>query len=426
MSSSETGDGVRVGIVADDLTGAADTAVQFTLAGWPTRLVLNRGDEPDDLRGATAVSSDARALGDDARVATAEAVASLRQRGAQRLYLKVDSTMRGSVDAQVAGVLDASAADSIALVCPAYPSMGRLVTNGLVSANGELLQHGPAGRDPITPVTTSVITELLPDAVFLPPTGYSTAPELLEAAIATGAGAICLDAQRDEDLDVMAEAVSLSGQRLVAVGSAGLARALARRWRSSESRETPVADVRRAGAVAVMVSSLHDVAANQVVHLVQQRGLSIVHLTPSASDLVDPTATSGWHARLNAATQLVEDAATEVVVISAPPRQPGGADASRIATALAEVVAHLHNRAPLRGIVAVGGDGVAALARCWSSASMTLHGAVTEGVPYGVLDGGNADALPIVTKAGGFGDSDTLVACVTHLLRPVALREDRP
>jgi uncharacterized protein YgbK (DUF1537 family) len=34
---------IRVGIIADDLTGAADTAVQFVRAGWETELQLRPG-----------------------------------------------------------------------------------------------------------------------------------------------------------------------------------------------------------------------------------------------------------------------------------------------------------------------------------------------------------------------------------------------
>lgn len=427
MTSAAADHGVRVGIVADDLTGAADTAVQFTLAGWPTRLVLDRSDEPEDVRGAAAVSSDARALGEDAQQVTADIVTALRQRGAQRLYLKVDSTMRGSVTDQVAGALDAWTPGSIAMVCPAYPSMGRLVSKGVATANGDLLQDGPAGRDPVTPVTTSVLTELLPGSAHLPATAYSTGPELLEAAVGTGARVVCVDADSDDDLDLIAEAVALGGEGVVPAGSAGLARALARRWRPSDADEmaTP-ADRRRAGPLVVLVSSLHDVATEQVAHLVDQQHLGIVHLTPSASDLVDPAAATRWRARLDDAVDQPDDGPSRVVVISAPPRQAGGADADQVATALAEAVAHLHERAALSGVVAVGGDGVGALAQRWSSASMTLHGAVVEGVPHGVLDGGDADALPIVTKAGGFGGPDALVACVTHLLSTVALREDRP
>ena len=93
---------------------------------------------------------------------------------------------------------------------------------------------------------------------------------------------------------------------------------------------------------------------------------------------------------------------------------------------MADAVAHLHRRNPLRGVVAVGGDGASALARRWSAASITVRGAVAEGVPHGVLDGGEADALPVVTKAGGFGAPETLLAAVTHLLDQPAPGEDRP
>jgi hypothetical protein len=39
-------------------------------------------------------------------------------------------------------------------------------------------------------------------------------------------------------------------------------------------------------------------------------------------------------------------------------------------------------------------------------------------MPHGVLVGGEVDGLPIVTKAGGFGDPDSLVLAVRHSQAP--------
>lgn len=411
--------GVRAAVVADDLTGAADTAVQFASAGWPTRLALHL-DDLGDVRGALAVSTDARAMGEGARAATADAVRALRDRGAGRLYLKIDSTLRGAVADEIAGALDGWDAD-LALVCPAYPAMGRVVRAGVASADGRALEEGPAGRDPVTPVTTSVLTELLPGAVHLSADRYSCAVELLDAAKAAGAAVVCLDAGDDGDLDVVADAVVLAGERVVAVGSAGLARALAVRWRSCDPLEAVACEVPHGdGPVVVMVTSLHEVAAGQVRHLMDKTTPGVVHLQPATADLGE-SAIDGWLRQLH-----VPAGQDDVVVISAPSQRSGDVDATRVAGAMAETVAYLHRITPLRGVVAVGGDGASALARRWSATTITVHGSVAEGVPHGVLDGGQTGALRVVTKAGGFGAPDALVAAVTHLLAPTAPREDQP
>ncbi|TNM69740.1 four-carbon acid sugar kinase family protein [Streptomyces sp. NP160] len=430
---------VRVGVVADDLTGAADTAVQFVASGWAAVLDLPGGSSPgssspgggpaDAPDGVLAVSTDARALGEGARAVTAAAVRGLRERGAAHLYLKVDSTLRGSVAAQVAGALDAwdsgdaRGGRAVAVVCPAYPAMGRTVVDGVALVDGRRLEEGPAGRDPVTPVATSVLGELLPGAVHLgrPGTGPSerAGRALLDAVLAasggdTGVRVVTVDAADDADLAVVAAAVAAGGPALVPVGSAGLAGALARCWPrtsapTAESSRPPHAAVRSAGAVLVLVSSLHDVAREQADVLRGGWSGSVTHLAPTHADLADDAARARWLATADRPPR------PDLLVLTAPPEPAGAAAAPGVATALADAVAALHGREPLRAVVAVGGDGAEALVRRWAATGLSVAGALAEGVPHGVLIGGVSDGLPLATKAGGFGAPGTLLDVVQRL-----------
>lgn len=98
---------ISVGIVADDLTGGGDSAVQFARDGWHTRLALTPPDSQVLRHGAViAVVSDARAQPAPlACRSTADAVEALAAGGVNRLLLKIDSTMRGSAHAQIVGAL---------------------------------------------------------------------------------------------------------------------------------------------------------------------------------------------------------------------------------------------------------------------------------------------------------------------------------
>ena len=88
---------------------------------------------------------------------TADAVNALMNAGVDRVFLKIDSTMRGSVPGQVAGALAAWRTrhpDARAVVCPAYPRDG---TNRRVEsvarsrragrAHGIRPRSGDAGED---------------------------------------------------------------------------------------------------------------------------------------------------------------------------------------------------------------------------------------------------------------------------------------
>src|SRR5689334_13782774 len=92
-----------------------------------------------------AVTTDSRALSNDAaEQLTFDALTSLMNAGIDRLFLKIDSTMRGSVPGQIEGALAAWRAhysDARAMVCPAYPRMGRTVESGRLLVHGEPVER---------------------------------------------------------------------------------------------------------------------------------------------------------------------------------------------------------------------------------------------------------------------------------------------
>jgi len=44
--------------------------------------------------------------------------------------------------------------------------------------------------------------------------------------------------------------------------------------------------------------------------------------------------------------------------------------------------------------------------------ALWLHGELQPGIPWGTWMGGIADGMPVVTKAGGFGDDSTFVQVI--------------
>ncbi len=410
-----------IGIVADDLTGATDTAVQFARQGWPTLLRLRSGGDRLPTGGVLAECTDARALGEDAAPVTAAAVRRMHDAGIDHLYVKIDSTLRGSVAAQVRGALVSWTAvrpAAFAVVCPAYPAMDRIVTGGVVLAGGRRLEDGPAGRDPVTPVPTSGLADLLPGSVHVLQPADGAVASLAAALTAAGRDAqvVTVDARSDADLARVADAVTRLGPDAVPAGSAGLAGALATRWRpdaaaSSHARHHAprVAD----GPLLVLVTSLHENAREQEARLRAARDGDLLHLAPSAADVADDAAWATWVDGAVHAGPL-----PTLVVVSAPEERAPGAGGDSVARRLADLVARLHASRPARGVVVVGGDGARALVDRWACTGIEVLGAVDEGVPHGRLVGGYVDGLPVITKAGGFGDPDTLVRAVAHADRP--------
>ncbi|WP_185202242.1 four-carbon acid sugar kinase family protein [Glaciihabitans sp. INWT7] len=413
---------LSAGIVADDLTGAGDSAVQFSSLGWQTRLSLGDPSGITATPGSVvAVVTDSRAMqADAARVCTADAVRALMGAGIDRLFVKIDSTMRGSVDSQVRGALDAWTnrhPDCIAVVCPAYPGMGRTVESGLLLVDGAGVETTSVGRDPVTPVVTSALAELLPGAVAVQ-RAKGEASQLALLISSVEARVVTVDASTDADLALLAEAIELLGARAVPVGSAGLATQLSKVWRRGEAdADRAVASASRAcaGPAVVVISSLHDVSRAQHAHLLEtSRG--VLSLTPGLEDILSPDGDDGMRAWIQ--SNVSRETSAAVVVILSPPAQAKQSELApvRIAAALAAITDAVVTRIGAGSLVLMGGEGARAVLGRFDAESLIVTRAIGEGTPVSVIDGGRLHGLTVVTKAGGFGSTSALTDLLPELL----------
>ncbi|MFL5418192.1 MAG: four-carbon acid sugar kinase family protein, partial [Myxococcales bacterium] len=98
---------LEVAVIADDLTGAADTGIGFALAGVSTFVALYDTSPPSSAR-ILAFDTDSRALAAKAAAERAASAATrARERGARTIYKKIDSTLRGNVGAETAAIFRA-------------------------------------------------------------------------------------------------------------------------------------------------------------------------------------------------------------------------------------------------------------------------------------------------------------------------------
>ena len=211
-------------IIADDLTGACDAAVQFRRRGAKTKVALDwteAGVEASECE-VLAVSTDSRGLNQPETERRILAVAEqARYWVPEVIFKKVDSLWRGDQAAEIRACRAAFGCDSV-VVTPAFPAMGRRVVNG------------------------QLLVDTLPD----------WQPLRIEA----------LDAASDEDLRRIVRKGQQSGTHVLWAGSAGLACALARAL-------YPV-------SVLFCIGSDHEVTAAQELDLVRsgRTGYRVEHI----------------------------------------------------------------------------------------------------------------------------------------------------
>lgn len=379
-------------IIADDLTGAADTGGGFARAGLRTLVRFAPGPSlPADV---LAISTHTRHL------SGAEAASRVREAAAQALasgrrawvYQKIDSTLRGNPAAELRAmmeVLDTRAA----LVAPAFPEQGRTTLGGRQRINGQPLEQTSFGSS--SDLVALFRKTGLPLRLLSLETVRSGV-EKLRAALREPA-LLVGDALTAEDLRFLAQAAAQAGIRLLC-GSAGLARALQEVVPMIPMASELPMPFLPTGPVLTVAGSRHPVALQQVDRC-RRTGALVFTLTEEAQAVRALTAGRD-------------------VVLSTVGLVQG--DAQEVAARLGRAVRALVEKAPVGGLVLTGGDTALAVCAALKSTCLWLLGEVGPGIPWGRLADGYRPGLRIATKAGGFGAEEALAVASRFLKKEQA------
>jgi uncharacterized protein YgbK (DUF1537 family) len=389
-----------IAVIADDLTGAADTGVQFVHAGYRTAVFFRATEANSDDFDAVAFDTDSRAMpaGFAAkRVVDAAHVA----RRARVVYKKLDSTLRGNVAAELAAALGSARRDRV-IVAPAFPAAGRTTVGGSQRVHGVPVDETEMANDPHTPVREAHIPSLLADAfssVGVLGVEDLADPEHVGRRTLEDYECVVADAERDADLEALVRAVP-DPARVLWAGSAGLALALGSVYPGPCAGTAGVgrAPVR---PVLVVVGSLSGVAREQVMRLVEANGAIDVPVDDRESNAVQEAVGTAREALAGGTCAVVRSPEERV------------ASSESVLGSLAEVATLLSEEGLFKGLVLTGGATAVGVARGLGASGIRLEGEVETGVPMGVLVGPRP--YPVVTKAGGFGGPDTLEGAVEAL-----------
>jgi uncharacterized protein YgbK (DUF1537 family) len=401
-------------IIADDLTGAADCAVSCATAGADTVVLL---DVKADPGGATAVSVDvnSRAMtAQEAGAAVTEAVQQLYSNSTRILYHKIDSTLRGNWPSELAHIhqaaTDVLGYAPLVIVAPAFPGKGRVTIDGHVFVNGTPL--GSTGLWKQAGLTDSGdLRAILEDARFR--VGMVTleqvalGSEALKTRLAKWVEAACdvivCDAQTEDDLLTVATAALMLPGKPLWVGSAGLMRAL---FTAGEGEVVSSSATIRAAAgkpILVVVGSASSVSHMQFDVLVEEQGVMSLPILPSAlREVSAPERLQSYAQALDAALASGSD-----VAITIRGEEINVQEGPQLAAALAKLIAPHLSR--VGGLIVTGGETARAILDRAGISGLRMQGEIEPGAPFGVLTGDIA--IPVITKAGAFGDGTTLKRC---------------
>jgi uncharacterized protein YgbK (DUF1537 family) len=384
-------------VVADDLTGAADCAAPWATQGLGAIVLRDREIDPPESQ-VLAIDAATRSQTPEAAAARTAAlvVAQAGRRKPRALYKKMDSTLRGHVGPELAAALhawrnlDPAHASAVAILAPAFPATGRTTRGGRQCVNG-----APLPQDLAAMLEASGLrTALVPRGRF----GVGAGP----AADAGDVDVWICDAETEEDLFAIAKVAASRGPNAVWAGSGGLARhapgALGLPPRPAKGRPARAVE----GPLLFVVGSLTEVSRQQAAGLGAAPSVSTASLRRET--LLTGPGSSEW-SRGTESLRTALDRGNDAVVSITPGPEPTAEDPA-LATALARFAAP--HAARCAGLVLTGGDTARALLLALDVPWLRIVDELEPGMPLCVADPG---IQPIVTKAGGFGDAETLRRC---------------
>ncbi|MEU3305975.1 four-carbon acid sugar kinase family protein [Nocardiopsis sp. NPDC006832] len=430
----------QVLVVADDLTGANATGARFARTGMRVATVT-----PEHVS-RVAGDYDVVVANLDSRHVPAEQAADLVTDVIEAVWpvglvvKRTDTTLRGNIGAEVEAAYDAvrervpSGTRVRVLFTPAFPGSGRITEDGVQLVNGLPLEHTDLARDPLFPMRTSVVADILGAQTDLPvrhvPIRRITQEMLTAELLAGDEPVVVCDASTEQHLTDIAEAAASAhhsdGTVWVAVdpGPTGALLAYALRLRGQAGSRGPMLAV--AGSTTELTRrQLATVARTGAVRFVDVDAVRLSdpegdHADTVAEELTEHLSSSGFPElcvlRLVTGSEGVRELPPQ-----ARAELPG-----RLAGLVSDVVNELADRvgphALPSGLYLTGGDLVASVLDELDVHAFDVGGEVVPLAIHGHLSGGPLDGTPVVAKGGMVGDDITLVECLAKLRRAVQAR----
>ena len=240
-------------IIADDLTGANDSALQFHMHGANTQILLSENIDALNVKGTStwAISTESRNISQKNAYEKVKRITQIMidKFNPDYFFKKIDSTVRGNITVETLGMLEVLGWDA-AVVIPAFPAEGRVTVGGYHLLRGTPIERTEMARDPYSPICESHLPTLFSNrigeeyrnliaSIDLKDIMKGAAPILkaLNEHIAAGKKLIVVDAVSTTDIEQVLLAMTKSNYKILPVGTAAAARVLSDLWFSDLNLE---------------------------------------------------------------------------------------------------------------------------------------------------------------------------------------------
>nr|WP_237342364.1 four-carbon acid sugar kinase family protein [Heyndrickxia coagulans] len=433
---------VKLAVIADDLTGANDTGVQFAKQGFRT-VVLFAGTQLQPLHlneDVVVMNSDSRGLEqEEAYEAVFKIAMHSRKLGVSKIFKKIDSTMRGNIGLEIDAVMDAFQFET-AFIVPAFPKSDRITIGGYHFVNGVLIENTELAQDPVCPVNESYLPTLLQSqskrkvellSISDVRKGKKHLSELMnKLASEKIPKLIVVDATTDSELKMIVEATRNLENDFLWAGSAGIAYHLFDTGQAEE--ELGKAEIKDRPPVLAVAGSVNSIIDHQIRNLKEKHHVEEIVLSPEEffyedrkKREIEDVVTIGQDLLKKGDLVVTTNREREAICrVKELQRRFGLSNfdvGQTIAKSIGMIAARLIGSVPVCGVILTGGDIAGATCKVLKGDGIRVIGEVEAGIPYGKLFGGPYDGMPIVTKAGAFGTAQALSKSLQTITQVYAL-----
>lgn len=155
---------IKLVIIADDLTGALDTGVQFSKKNMSTIVTTDLNFNFEDIckeADVLVIDTESRHIpADEAKERVKSVLSKFNKEEIKFFYKKTDSTLRGNLGSEIEGFMEGLNINEVSFI-PAFPSGKRTVKDGVLYVNNVKLAETQFAMDILNPVTDSFIPDII-------------------------------------------------------------------------------------------------------------------------------------------------------------------------------------------------------------------------------------------------------------------------
>lgn len=424
---------LKIGVIADDLTGGNGTGVKLSKLGYSVSTLVNYNNIPKNSgTNAVIIDTDSRYVEEHVAVNRVNTVVdNLIEWSVDIMGKRIDSTIRGNIGAEIDALLEKVAKNTVVILTPTYPESHRIVSGGFLLVKGVPVQLSDVSKDPVKPVLNSHVPSVIQAQSKNPVahvslsfvlSGEQALAQELERKIKAGSKIIVVDGISDEDIETLANAmVSIAHVNFIPADpgplTAAYVRAFGLKFKSNKK-------------IIVTVGSVTTNSHEQLDYLVKKRHVKPVYVKPSEL----ATASESWEAEvervIKLALQRMEKENIIVITTDSPDstildlakiaekeKLSEGYLAKRISDGLAKIarILVLQSGFEIGGCFTSGGDVTASFCSVGLVEGIHLNEEILPLIAHGYFVGGHFDGIPIVTKGGTAGDLNAIYTCIKYL-----------